>query len=357
MIASSYVPLYHCFKPPYLCNWLKGLPLWTVSSLADTIDFMRTNEALQEKQTSSFKPDVSVVVVNWNLKEYLRDCLNSLQQHSGDLTVETLVVDNGSTDGSIEMVKKEFPNVTLLCNAKNVGFSRASNQAIKKAGGRYLFLMNNDAILFKDALPRLVEFMDQNTDVGICGPKVINEDGTLQIYAKGYYPSLPRALGHFFLPPILHRCFRSLGFYEFQESIISKPIDWLSGCAILARREAVESVGMLNEKVFMYCEDVDWCYRMNRAGWKIYYVPSAVVMHYGGQSMKKQTGKVVGAHRAGLVAFYSQYHGSVASTVFRMVLLIGYAMQALRWVGSALFGRRAGLDKIRRRLRHSASVK
>lgn len=309
------------------------------------------HEIAGEGTSPSVSPDVSIIIVNWNLKDFLRRCLESVRRFSDGLVVETIVVDNASHDGSVQMIKEEFPEVVLIRNSKNVGFSRANNMAMEVATGRYFFLLNNDTLIFEGSLSSLVKFMDEHPDVGICGPRVINEDGTVQIRSKGCYPSIARALGHFFLPSGWQHCgTRPLGFYEQKDWMDARPMDWVSGCALLARRQAVDSVGFLDAKVFMYCEDVDWCFRMNRAGWKIYYVPSAVVMHYGGQSMKKQTGKVVGAHRAGLVAFYSKYHGSVASVVFRMVLLIGYAMQALGWVGGALFGRRAGLDKIGRML-------
>lgn len=297
------------------------------------------------------EPDVSIIIVNWNLKDYLRECLESIEKFSDDVGVETIVVDNASADGSQEMVEREFPAATLIHNSDNIGFSRANNQAMDVARGRYFFLLNNDARLYEGALPGLVVFMDGNPGAGICGPRVVNDDGTLQVRSKGRYPSIASAFFHFFVPRRWQgRPGRPMGFYEPRDLMKTRQVDWVSGCALMARRSAVEEVGRLDADVFMYCEDVDWCYRMNRASWKVFYVPGATVMHHLGQSMKKQTGRKVGAHKAGLVAFHTKHHGATANLLFKAVLWAGYGLQALGWVLAALRGRGAGLDKLKRML-------
>lgn len=294
-------------------------------------------------------PDVSVIIVNWNLRDFLRRCLESIHSQGGNLTVETIVVDNASSDGSTGMMEQEFPDVLRIINEENAGFARACNQGLREAGSRYLFLLNNDAELLEGVLASLVGFMDAHPDIGVCGPRVVNGDGTLQVHSKGFYPSIPRIAGQLFLPGYSrHPGGRSLGLYEFNDDMKIREFDWLSGCALLARREAVEDVGLLDAEVFMYCEDMDWCYRMKQAGWKVMYLPLAQVLHYGGQSMLRQRGAIVGSHAAGLVAYYSRYHGRAAALLFRMVLAAGYAVQAVGWVIGGLFGRRSGLDKLKR---------
>lgn len=294
-------------------------------------------------------PDVSVIIVNWNLKQVLRECLESVGRFGGGLTLETIVVDNASSDGSSQMVESEFPGVKLLRNGENLGFSRANNQGMQYASGRYFFLLNNDALLKEGALPLLVSFMDEHADTGICGPRVVNEDGTLQVRSKGRFPSIRTALVHFFLPLAWQgRRGRTLGIYDDRVGTEPRTLDWVSGCALMARRQAVESVGMLDASVFMYCEDVDWCYRMHRSGWKVSYVPAAEVMHYGGRSMKQHRGMVVAAHAKGLSAFYGKYHGSAATMLFRLVLCLGYAVKMTGWILKALVGSNSGMDKIRR---------
>lgn len=296
-------------------------------------------------------PDVSIIIVNWNLMVFLKNCLESIRSRGDGLTVETIVVDNASGDGSVEMVKHDFPEVTLIINRENVGFARASNQGMENARGRYFFLLNNDAVLLDGVLASLVDYMEAHRDVGTCGPRVINGDGTLQINSKGFYPTIPRIAAQLIMPGFFrHPGGRSLGLYEYRDDRKTREYNWLSGCALLARREAVQGVGVLDAEVFMYCEDIDWCYRMKQAGWKVVNLPEVNVLHYGGQSMKLQMGVTVGSHAAGLVAFYKRYHSKSATAVFRVVLSAGYVIQTVGWMLAAVIGRREGLDKIKRLL-------
>ncbi len=303
----------------------------------------------QDSNTKDTEPDVSVIVVNWNLKGILHECLESVRRGSAGLAVELIVIDNASSDGSAGMVSEEFPEAQLIRNAGNHGFARASNQGMRTARGCYLLLLNNDVVARKGAISRLVEFMDAHGNVGLAGPIVVNADGSLQQRARGYFPSIPRALAHFFLPsPLRNGWARSLGIYEPRDSTAVDKTDWLSGCALMARREAVDKVGLIDADVFMYCEDVDWCYRMKQAGWEVAYLPLAAVMHYGGSSMKLQSGRAVGAHAEGLVAFYAKYHGGSCTAAFRAVIWTGYAVSALGWVAAGLAGHGSGLGKLRR---------
>jgi GT2 family glycosyltransferase len=325
--------------------------IWTLEHHVVTIEIVNESQRSVPAPHAGQSPDVTVIIVNWNLKEHLEECLQSLRSYGVSLAIETIVVDNASTDGSAEMVETRFSEVLLIENSDNVGFSRANNQAMEVASGRYIFLLNNDTLLFEGSLQILIDYMDDNPGVGLCGPRVVNEDGSMQIRSKGRYPSIATALGHFFLPSSRqHRGQQPLGFYEHQDINKARSMDWVSGCALLVRREAIEAVGMLDADVFMYCEDVDWCYRMNRAGWQVSYVPSSVVLHYGGKSMKKQKGKAVGAHKDGLIAFYGKYHSAGTTAVFRTILWTGYAVQAAGWLAGGLAGREGGIDKIRRLL-------
>lgn len=301
------------------------------------------------------EPDVSVIIANWNLKGILHECLDSVRRGSAGLAVELIVIDNASSDGSAGMIAEDLPEAILIVNNVNRGFAYACNQGIEAARGRYLFLLNNDAILHEGALVRMVEFLDLHDKVGLAGPGVVNVNGSPQERSRGYFPSIPRALAHFFLPSSLRNGkHRALGIYEPRASN-EEQIDWFSGCALVARRKAVDQVGLLDASVFMYCEDVDWCYRMRQAGWEICQVPGAVVTHYGGRSMKLQTGRTVGAHASGLVAFYAKHHGRLRAAAFRGVIWSGYAVRVLGWVGGGLAGRSSGLGKLRRLLARTQS--
>jgi hypothetical protein len=325
--------------------------VWTAYLPAVTIGFVVNNESSQpEDNETRHAPDVSFIIVNWNLRDFLRRCLESIRSQSGNLIVETIVVDNASDDGSTAMLEREFPEVLQIINEENTGFARASNQGMKEAGGRYIFLLNNDAELLEGALSSMTGFMDAHPDAGVCGPRVINSDGTLQVHSKGFYPSIPRIAGQLFLPGyVRHSGSRSLGLYEINDELRIREYDWLSGCALMVRRQALDEVGLLDADVFMYCEDVDWCYRMRKSGWKVMYLPQAQVLHFGGQSMLKQHGAAVGSHAAGLVAYYSRYHGRAAALLFKIVLTAGYGVQAAGWVIGAIFGRGSGLDKLKRK--------
>lgn len=329
---------------------------WTPEGTVATIKNVNEDQIpAASKGNPVVEPDVSIIIVNWNLKDYLLDCIRSVLQHGGDLSVEIIVVDNASSDDSAGAVAREFPQVTLIENLENVGFAAANNQAMAIGTGRYYFLLNNDALVYEGVLPSLVEFMDSHPDVGICGPRVVNGDGSLQVRAKGNYPSVRTALFHFFTPAFVkYHANRSRGFYVVKDDRWVRETDWVSGCAMMVNRAAVDEVGMLDADVFMYCEDVDWCYRMKKSGWKVFYFPEVTVLHYEGKSMKKQTGRKVGAHKAGLVAFYARHHGSKATMVFRAALWSGYGLQAAAWMLQAAKGQKAGLNKIKRLLgRHT----
>lgn len=311
---------------------------------------MTNNETLPHNSGDShLAPDISVVIVNWNLSELLHGCLDSLRSFGDGVVVECIVVDNGSSDGSVAMLERDFPEVTLIRNTGNSGFSRASNQGMKAASGRYMFLLNNDCLLEEGALQRMVSYMDSHPEAGACGPRVVNSDGTLQVHSKGYYPTILRIMVKMFMPERIKNTWGlSSGIYEYNDKKEIQEYDWLSGCALMVRRQVVDEVGYLDADVFMYCEDIDWCYRIGKSGWKVMYLPMAQVLHFGGQSMLMQQGAIVGSHAAGLVAYYSRYHKHSAALLFRMILTAGYAVQAAGWIIGGLFGRRTGMDKLRR---------
>ncbi|MBE0428987.1 MAG: glycosyltransferase family 2 protein [Thermoleophilia bacterium] len=311
----------------------------------------KTN-SIRNNAIAAREPDVSIIIVNWNLKDYLLRCLESLQQGASGVSTETIIIDNASSDGSAEAVRERYPAAKVLQNDTNEGFSRANNQAMEIARGRYFFLLNNDTFLYEPALKKLVEFMDAHPEAGICGPRVLNEDGTLQFRSKGRYPSIVRALGHFFLPESLQKRSgnRTLGFYDFGENGKERRMDWVSGCALMVRSEVVNRIGKLDSDMFMYCEDVDWCFRAARAGWSTYYVPSARVLHYGGMSMSRQTGRAVAGHKTGLSGYYGKYHGSAATALFRSILWLGYGVQACGWLAAFLRGNDRDAGKIKRML-------
>lgn len=240
--------------------------------------------------------DVSVIVVNWNTRKYLQECLTELYRDpKPQLSFDVWVVDNASQDDSVDMVKREFPQVNLICNTENVGFSRANNQAIRASKGRYAFLLNSDATVHPGALDTLITYADQNMQSGIMGPKVLNPDGSLQYSCR----SFPNLWAGFFRNTKLGRLFpnnKYLKQYMLTDIDHNKVsmVGWLSGCAMLIRRELIDKIGELDERFFMYCEDVDICKRCWDANYQVTYVPMATVTHAIGKSSDMNYEKMTG---------------------------------------------------------------
>jgi GT2 family glycosyltransferase len=230
-------------------------------------------------------PDLSICIVTYQSREILLGCLQSIYVNAPTVSFEVLVVDNGSTDGTAEAVQKEYPQVQRIRNSANLGFARASNQALRQAHGRYLVLLNNDTVLLPGAFDNLLGFASRNPRAGILGPKVLNRDGTLQKQCRRSF-ALPWDLFCYFtglsaLFPRSSFFARYLMTYKGEDE--THEADAVSGSCLLIRREAMEAIGLLDERFFAYQEDADYCFRARQAGWRVFYVPSAQVVHFGGQ--------------------------------------------------------------------------
>ncbi|HHS98580.1 MAG TPA: glycosyltransferase family 2 protein [Chloroflexi bacterium] len=287
--------------------------------------------------------DLSVVIVNWNVRDLLRRCLSSLlvagrsspvdQQPA--ISVEVVVVDNGSTDGSVEMVRAEFPQVRLIANPDNRGFTVANNQGIEVAQGRYVLLLNPDTEVLGDALATMVAFADGHPDVGVVGPQLLNPDGSVQS-SRRRFPTLATAFFEStWLQPYAPR--RLLERYY----VLDRPedevqdVDWVTGAALMARREAIEQVGLLDEGFFMYSEELDWCRRFKEAGWRVVYLPTARIVHYVGKSSEQVLPARHIHFQTSKVRYFRKYHGPLAAEALRWFLLGNYAWQlgleAAKW--------------------------
>jgi GT2 family glycosyltransferase len=234
--------------------------------------------------------DLSFILVNWNTKELILEALRSIVDTVHGYAYETFLVDNGSKDGSPTAVRENFPQVKLILNDTNQGFSRAVNQALNRTGGRYIVLLNSDARLQEGAMQALVAFMEDNPDVGIAGGQLINADGSLQ-NSIAPFPSLATEL-------LNRRLLRTLfpRYYPGKEREYPFPIDVdsLVGACIIVRRKAIDDVGNLDEKYFFFMEETDWCLRMREQGWRISFVPHARILHLQGASaaMAKAEAKI-----------------------------------------------------------------
>ena len=239
--------------------------------------------------------DIAVIIVNWNAREDLRVCLTSLYAAPKPrLSYDVWVVDNASADGSAAMVAAEFPQGHLIANTENLGFSKANNQAIARTDSRYVFLLNSDAAIYPGVLDALAAYADSHPAAGILGPKVLNPDGSLQ-YSCRRFPSLGAG---FFRNTYLGRLFPNNSFARDYlmtnfDHATDTAVDWVSGCAMLIRREIINTIGALDERFYMYCEDVDICQRVWDSGGEVVYVPEAVVSHAIGRSSDKNADKMI----------------------------------------------------------------
>ncbi|MBM3130286.1 MAG: glycosyltransferase [Chloroflexi bacterium] len=234
--------------------------------------------------------DLSICIPTLQARTLLRDCLRSIYATTR-LAFEIIVGDNASRDGTLEMLRDEFPTARVIANERNLGFAKAINQALHISQGRYALLLNNDTLVLPDALDRLVAFADAHPPIGICGPRVLNRDGTLQKQCRRSYAT-PWDLFCYFsgLSTVFPRSplfARYLMTYRDENE--THPADAISGSCMLIRRAVIEQIGLLDERFFAYQEDADYCFRAQRAGWQIYYFPEAQIVHYASQGGSRVT--------------------------------------------------------------------
>ena len=254
--------------------------------------------------------DCSIVIVTYNSRAPVERCLASLAAHPPSAAVETIVVDNASADGTPALVRERFPSVRLVENAGNVGYSRAVNQGIRLAAGRFVLILNPDIVVRPGSIDALIDFMERTPDAGIAGAKLVYADGSLQYSARSFYTigSLVyrrTVLGRLF--PRAKPLRRHLLLDDPHES--TRVVDWVIGACMMVRREALERVGAMDERFFLYFEDIDWCFRMGKQGWKVYYVPASVMTHtYERSSAKSMLRKPFVFHALSLLRYAEKWN-------------------------------------------------
>jgi len=255
--------------------------------------------------------DLSILIVSWNTRELLAQCLRSVYGSAGELTLEIVVVDNGSEDGSVEMVRRDFPQVRLVANDENKGFVRANNQALAMCRGRYVLLLNSDTKVLPGSLEKPVQFLDEHPNAGIVGVRLLNPDGSFQ----ASYTPFPTLRQEFLILSGLGRWLIRPAFpsHGTQADRGAQRIEgYIEGAYMMARSDAVDQIGAMDEHIFMYAEDVDWCYRFHRAGWEVWYLSAAPIVHYGGQSSKQRQGRMEAELYRSRVYFFRKHYGRAA---------------------------------------------
>ncbi len=289
---------------------------------------------------------LSILIVNWNVRDLLRDCLRSIEHGRGDLDIEVIVVDSASGDNSAAMVAAEFPWVTLLPQTDNVGFPRGNNIALARARGDALLLLNPDTVILGDALPTLVAYLAAHPDVGAVGPQLLNPDGSVQS-SRRRFPTLATGfLESTWLQGLAPGVLRRYYALDLPDDATAD-VDWLTGACILVPRAVYERVGGLDEDYYMYSEELDWCRRIRAAGWRVVYLPAAQVVHHVGKSSEQAvTARHINFQRAKL-RYFRKYHGRAAAAVLRLFLLANYGWQLLLEAAKGALGSQPELRRQR----------
>jgi len=279
--------------------------------------------------------DLSVVILNWNASDYLTVALRSIVDQDWRHNIEVIVVDNNSQlDDSVEMVSRDFPQVQLIANNRNIGFAAGNNIGARPARGRYVLFLNPDTEVHAGAFDILIDWMDTHPKVGGCGPMLLNSDGSLQASCRAF-PSFGAGI---FRNTVLGRMFpnnpwsRSYLMQDFRHDQ-ERAVDWLSGSALMIRREALDPAKAWDEDYFMYCEDVDLCYRLKLAGWDRYYVPHATITHRIGGSSDWAQGAMIRRHHASMLRFYFKHYAKGTGLLLAPLAVLGIGLRALAAVG------------------------
>jgi len=281
---------------------------------------------------------ISIIIVSWNARDYLKQCLESLTPAACRYPMEIIVVDNASTDGSAEIVVQDFPHVHLVRNNSNLGFAKANNIGISASTGQYVCLVNSDVKVLSDCLNRLIDYCEQHPEVGMAGPRIIGRDGRLQRSCRGFpslWNMLCRALA---LDSIFPHCKWFTGYslsYWAQDE--TRPVDILTGCFWLIRRETLARVGLLDESFFMYGEDMDWCKRFWLGGSQLVFVPLAEAIHYGGASSSNSPVRFYIEKQRADLQYWKKHHSRAAAGGFYLISCLHLVLRMAGYSLASLF--------------------
>ncbi len=291
--------------------------------------------------TATTPLDISVVIVAWNAKKYVELCLQSLADAPPKRSMEVFVVDNASADGTSEMIETRFPSVKLIKSSENLGFSRGNNVAIGQATGRYVALVNPDVILFPGCLDALADFLDENPKVGNAGPRVFNPDMSQQSTCRRF----PTLWNNFCSASRLERVFKGFRFFAGEHMFYfahdrTLSVDVIVGCFSMIRREALDEVGLLDEGLFMYGDDVDWCRRARNAGWDVVFYPGARAIHDRGKTTAPFPVHFAVAQQRSVLYYWKKHHSPMQVMGIRSIMVFHHLLRYMIAVISSIVRRR-----------------
>lgn len=286
--------------------------------------------------------DLTIIIVNYNVKDFLEQAIISIKKSCHNIEYELFVIDNASSDGSVELIRKKFPEIKLIENLENKGFAVANNQAIKRAQGEYILLINPDTIVQEDTFSVILNFFKKHPECGMVGCKILNPDGSLQLACRRNFPTpwvaFTKIIG-------LSKLFPGSKFFGRYNLTYLDPdetyeVEAISGSFMFFRRKIVDDVGDLDESFFMYGEDLDWCFRIREAGWKIYYLPETKIIHFKGESSKKSDIDLILQFYQAMKLFVEKHYHNRYLHVPQWLLMVGITLRAsltfltrfLRWI-------------------------
>ena len=285
-------------------------------------------------------PALDIIIVSYQCREHLRNCLTSLREHTPRSPIRVFVVDNGSTDGTAQMVRDAFPEVKLFASDENLGFSKANNLAIRHGNSRYVLALNPDTRVIDTGLDTLIALMEKRSEIGICGCRLELEDGTFDHAAKRAFPTPLGALAHFSGIGRHQRAGARLAQYHAPE-VQSGPVDAVNGAFMLIRRSALAEVGLFDEGYWLYMEDLDLCYRFKQAGWLTWYEPTVTVVHVkGATSGKDRKPRQNYAFHYGMYRFYKKHYSPQRNSLESGMIYLGIAVKLAISIARSAINRR-----------------
>jgi len=282
--------------------------------------------------------DISVIIVSWNTQAILRDCLRSVYEQTKDIDFEVIVVDNASGDGSVGMIRTEFPQVVLIANEDNRGFAAANNQGMAIAQGCYVLLLNSDTLVLEGAIQKTMAFADAHAEAAVIGCRVLNVDRSLQASCFMF----PSALNMVLSATYLYKLFPRSRFFgrermTWWDRRNAREVDVISGCFMLVRREAIDQVGPMDDGFFMYAEETDWCHRFKAAGWKNLYAPNGQIIHLGGQSTARVSVSMTVQMRLSILRFIRKHRPWPVYTVCCVLISLFFLARVPAWLFMWIF--------------------
>lgn len=286
------------------------------------------------------QPDLSIIIVSWNVADLLRACLDSITASDAhDFTYEVIVVDSASRDDTVSIVEHEYPHVRLLAQTDNLGFVKCNNIGLKDATGHHLMLLNPDTEVIGDALAQMVAYLNATPDVGIVGPHTLNTDGSTQSSRRRFPTRALAFLESTWLQPFAPQSMLDNFYVTAPPDDAVIDVDWVQGSALMARRAVYEQIGGLDTGYIMFYEELDWCKRAKDAGWRVVYLGTAQITHHGGKSTEQVAARKHVHFQESKLRYFSKFHGRGFAAILRVYLLTSYlwqiALETVKgWLGS-----------------------